>query len=165
MRTATATLIGIWGGDRSIEVQEQKPPVTPVEEPFPPLPCSAPAGGWVSKPSNINSTAVTSFLTAHADQVAGAVMHYPKGTSRGAPLVVMIGVAHGDLNAFRTAFEKVYQGNLCVAPVLLSRTDSERISDQLGDLMAVRSSVSRCHPARRQTVAGHSCRWWPTPSR
>ncbi len=63
-------------------------------------------------------------------------LHYPKGTSRGAPLVVMIGVAHGDLNAFRIAFEKVYQGNLCVAPVLLSRTDSERISGQLGDLMA-----------------------------
>jgi hypothetical protein len=134
VRTAMATLIGIWG-DRSIDVQEQKPPTAPVEKPFPPLPCPAPAGGWVSKPSNINSTAVTNFLTAHADQVAGAVMHYPKGTSRGAPLVVMIGVAHGDLNAFRIAFEKVYQGNLCVAPVLLSRTDSERISQQIGEVM------------------------------
>jgi hypothetical protein len=134
VRTGRAALIGIWG-DRSIDVQEQNAPVVPVEEPFPPLPCAAPAGGWVSKPSNINSTAVTSFLTAHADQVAGAVMHYPKGTSTGAPLVVMIGVAHGDLDAFRLAFEKVYQGNLCVAPVLLSRSDNERISQQVGDLM------------------------------
>lgn len=136
VRTGTAAVIGIWGADRSIEVQEHKAPVVPVQKPSPPLPCAAPAGGWVSKPSNINSTAVTNFLTAHADQVAGAVMHYPKGTSRGAPLVVMIGVAHGDLNAFRTAFEKVYQGNLCVAPVLLSRTDNERISQQMGDVMS-----------------------------
>ncbi|WP_433161145.1 hypothetical protein [Kribbella sp. CA-247076] len=141
VRVGRATLIGIWGADRSIEVQEQEAPAAPVEEPLPPLPCAAPAGGWVSKPSNLNSAAVTSFLAAHADQAFGPVLHYPKGSSRGAPVVVMIGVARGDLNAFKAAFEKVYDGNLCVTPVLLSRADSERISNQVGDLMSTRKEL------------------------
>ncbi|MEI8410107.1 MULTISPECIES: hypothetical protein [unclassified Kribbella] len=136
VQSGQAELIGIWG-DRSIDVQEQKPYAVPTNsKPLPPLPCAAPAGGWVSKPSNVNSTAVINFLAAHADQIFGPVMHYPNGSSRGAPVVVMIGVAHGDLDAFRAAFEKVYQGNLCVTPVLLSRSDNERISNQVGDLMS-----------------------------
>lgn len=134
VRSGTAKLIGIWG-DRSIDVQEQRPPEPASGYPWPPLPCTAPAGGWVSKPSNINSKAVTAFLDAHAAQIFGPVIHYPKGHSRGAPVVVMVGVAHGDRAALQRAFEKVYSGNLCVAPVLLSRADNERIADAVGKLM------------------------------
>ncbi|MEU4604372.1 hypothetical protein AB0F43_15430 [Kribbella sp. NPDC023972] len=137
VRTGRAAVIGLWG-DRSIDVQEQKAPVVPVSKPLAPLPCPPPAGGWVSKPSNINSPAVVDFLAARADQIYGPVTYYPNGSSRGAPVVMMVGVAHGDLEAFRTAFEKVYEGNLCVAPVLLSRTDTDRVNQQVGDLMSQR---------------------------
>jgi hypothetical protein len=138
VRTGQAALIGTWGADRSLDIQEQKAYVPPVAAPLPKLPCPPPAGGWVSKPSNIASPAVTNFLNAHADQIFGPVTYYPNGSSRGAPVVMMIGVAHGDLDALKTAFEKVYEGNLCVAPVLLSRADSDRISQQVGDVMSRR---------------------------
>jgi hypothetical protein len=134
IRTGTATLTGIWG-NHSLNVQQQSAPTTtpPVQESEPP--CPAPAGGWKAQPSNVDSKAVTDFLTAHADDVDGPVLRYPNGTSRNAPVVVMIGVAHGDLQAFRQEFEKVYRGNLCVAPVLLSRTDNQRVTNAVSQLM------------------------------
>ncbi|TCO45446.1 hypothetical protein EV646_10868 [Kribbella antiqua] len=135
VRTGTATLIGTWG-DQSIDVQEQKAPAAPVGLEWPPLPCAAPTGGWVSKPNNVNSAAVTAFMDAHADQLFGPVLFHPKGHGRNAPVVTMIGVAHGDLATLKAAFEKVYDGNLCVAPVLLSRADIERISQAVGQLMS-----------------------------
>ncbi|MFD7156028.1 hypothetical protein ACFV9C_15585 [Kribbella sp. NPDC059898] len=136
VRSGRAKLVGIWGdrtgaGEsvRTIDVQEQSAPEARAPWTFPKLPCPAPEGGWVSKPSNIYSPAVTAFLAAHADQIYGPVIHYPNGHSRNAPVVIMVGVAHGDLDAFRLAFEQVYSGNLCVAPVRLSRADNERIVD------------------------------------
>ncbi|WP_427889760.1 hypothetical protein ACQHIV_40340 [Kribbella sp. GL6] len=138
VRSGRAKLVGIWGERtgaggtvRTIDVREQSAPEAREPWAFPELPCPAPEGGWVSKPSNIYSPAVTAFLAAHADQVWGPVIHYPNGHSRNAPVVVMIGVAHGDLDAFRLAFEKVYTGNLCVAPVRLSRADNDRIVDAI----------------------------------
>ncbi|MGW7685302.1 hypothetical protein ACWGID_31470 [Kribbella sp. NPDC054772] len=134
VRSGRAKLVGIWG-DRSIDVQQQAAPTTPAAWTFPPLPCAAPAGGWVSKPSNVSSPAVTAFLAAHADQIFGPVIHYPNGHARNAPVVSMVGVAHGDLTVLRAALEKVYSGNLCVAPVLLSRSDNERIVNAVTPLM------------------------------
>ncbi|MFF0264272.1 hypothetical protein [Kribbella sp. NPDC004536] len=130
VRTGHATLTGIWG-DRAIDVTEQSAVTEPKPTPFPKLPCAAPAGGWQPKPSNVASPAVTAFLAAHADQAYGPVTYYPNGTSRNAPVVIMVGVAHGDLAAFREAFEKVYSGNLCVTPVLMSRADDERVNNEL----------------------------------
>ncbi|MFF0343790.1 hypothetical protein [Kribbella sp. NPDC004875] len=138
VRSGRAKLVGIWG-DRSIDVQQQAAPATPAAWTFPPLPCAAPAGGWVSKPSNVSSPAVNAFLAAHADQIFGPVIHYPNGRSRNAPVVVMVGVAHGDLTTLRQALEKVYSGNLCVAPVLLSRSDNERIVGAVTPLMQDKS--------------------------
>jgi hypothetical protein len=100
------------------------------------LQCPVPPGGWKSKPSNVLSTAVNTFLAAHADQIDGPIFRYPNGTSRGAPVVILIGIAHGDASVFRAAFEKVYQGNYCVVPVLLSRSDNERVSTAIGDAMS-----------------------------
>ncbi|MEV5964134.1 hypothetical protein AB0L70_20360 [Kribbella sp. NPDC051952] len=134
VRTGTATLTGIWGADRSIDVQEQAAPTEVVQTPLPELPCPPPAGGWVSKPSNVSSPAVQAFLDAHADQLMGPVVYYPNGTARNAPVVIMIGVAHGDLAALRSAFEQVYAGNLCMTPVLLSRGDTDRISNAFQQL-------------------------------
>ena len=130
VRTGTASLTGIWGADRSIDVQEQAAPAAaPVQTPLPEVPCSPPAGGWVSKPSNIGSAPVQAFLDAHADQLMGPVVYYPKGHGRNAPVVIMVGVAHGNLAALRTTFEQVYVGNLCMTPVLLSRGDTERMTN------------------------------------
>jgi len=134
VRGGRAKLVGTWGNG-SIDVQEQTAPDAPVQWSFPPLPCPAPAGGWVSKPSNVNSPAVTTFLAAHADQIFGPVMHYPNGSARNAPVVVMVGVAHGELAPLRHALEQVYRGNLCVSPVLLSRTDNDRLVNRVTALM------------------------------
>ncbi|TDW91556.1 hypothetical protein [Kribbella sp. VKM Ac-2566] len=135
VRVGAAAVTGIWRGG-AIDVEEQsaeKPQSYPAQNE---LQCPVPPGGWTSKPSNISSTAVTKFLAAHAAQIDGPIFRYPNGTSRGAPVVILIGIAHGDATAFREAFEKVYQGNYCVVPVLLSRSDNERISNAIGDLMS-----------------------------
>jgi hypothetical protein len=133
VRTGTATLIGIWG-DRSIEVQEQKAFVPRPVPPLPPLPCPPPKGGWVSKPSNLNSPAVLAFLDAHKDQITEPFVQHPRGHGRGKPVVLQIGVAHGDLAAFQATFEKVYDGNLCVTQALLSRGDNNRLYNALTTL-------------------------------
>ncbi|MEU4194757.1 hypothetical protein AB0E69_22850 [Kribbella sp. NPDC026611] len=137
VRTGTATLTGIWH-DHTIDVQQQSAPIAlpPVNRAEPN--CPAPVGGWKPRPSNINSAVVTNFLAAHADQIDGPILRYPDGSSRNAPVVVMIGVAHGDPAVFRQAFEQVYHGNLCIAPVLLSRNDAARVTGAVGDLMSRR---------------------------
>ena len=135
VRTGEAFVTGIWR-TQSIDVQQQAEPIRTPETGLPKLPCAAPAGGWPSKPSNIWSTAVKTFLAAHAAQAYGPVTYYPNGTSRNAPVVMMVGVAHGDLAAFRTAFEKVYSGNLCVAPVLMSNADSDRVREALDGILS-----------------------------
>ncbi|MEV4260123.1 hypothetical protein [Kribbella sp. NPDC049584] len=134
VRTGSATVSGIWR-DGAIDVQQQSAPITPAPTPLPKLPCAAPAGGWPSKPSNIASPAVKSFLAANAGQVYGPTTYYPNGTSRNAPVVMMLGVAHGDVTALRAAFEKVYSGNLCVAPVLMSNADSDRVRTELDKIL------------------------------
>ncbi len=135
VRTGSAAVTGIWR-DGAIDVQQVSAAISETPTALPKLPCAAPAGGWPSKPSNIASAAVKTFLAAHADQVYGPITFYPNGTSRGAPVVMMAGVAHGDLAAFREAFEKVYSGNLCVAPVLMSNADSERVGKAMDQILA-----------------------------
>jgi hypothetical protein len=160
VRSGTATLIGIWG-DRSIEVQEQKAFVPQPYPPLPPLPCPPPEGGWVSKPSNLNSPAVLAFLDAHKDQITEPFVQYPRGHGRGKPVVLQIGVAHGDLTAFQATFEKVYDGNLCVTRALLSRGDNNRIYQALttltGDkelgISATSAATPGGGPAEVQVVA------------
>ncbi|TDW19378.1 hypothetical protein [Kribbella kalugense] len=132
--TGSAAVTGIWR-DGTIDVQQQSAPIKVVDPGLPKLPCAAPAGGWPSKPSNIGSTVVKAFLAAHAGQVYGPVTYYPNGTSRNAPVVMMAGVAHQDVAAFREAFEQVYSGNLCVAPVLMSNADSDRVRLSLESIL------------------------------
>ncbi|TCC60392.1 hypothetical protein E0H73_20885 [Kribbella pittospori] len=135
VRRGTATLIGIWG-NRSIDVQEQKAYVVPPATQIPPLPCKAPQGGWVSKPNNLNAPAVLAFLDAHSAQIAEPLVQYPDGHGRGKPIVVQVGVAHGDLAVFRSSLDKVFDGNLCISRALLSRGDVNRIYQTLTNLTA-----------------------------
>ncbi|WP_329002478.1 hypothetical protein OHA18_05050 [Kribbella sp. NBC_00709] len=134
VRTGSAAVTGIWR-DGAIDVQQQSKPITPVDSGLPKLPCAAPAGGWPSKPSNIYSTPVRAFLAANAGQVYGPITFYPNGRSRNAPVVMMLGVAHGDVAAVRAAFEKVYSGNLCAIPVLMSEADSDRVREALDQIV------------------------------
>ncbi|MFI5697158.1 hypothetical protein ACIA58_35205 [Kribbella sp. NPDC051586] len=137
VRTGSATVSGLWR-DGAIDVQQQSAPITPAPTGLPKLPCAAPAGGWPSKPVNLTSPAVKAFLAANAGQVYGPTTYYPNGTSRNAPVVMMLGVAHGDAAAIRAAFEKVYSGNLCVSPVLMSNADSERVGAELDKIVPKR---------------------------
>ncbi|WP_371404404.1 hypothetical protein OHA10_01785 [Kribbella sp. NBC_00662] len=134
VRTGGATVTGLWG-DRSIDVQQQSREITPPPTAEPKLPCAAPPGGWPSKPSNIYSAPVRAFLAANAGQVYGPITFYPNGRSRNAPVVMMLGVAHGDVAAVRAAFEKVYSGNLCVTSVLMSEADSDRVREALDQIV------------------------------
>ncbi|MBB6571300.1 hypothetical protein HPO96_23915 [Kribbella sandramycini] len=130
-----AGLVGVWRAG-AIDVREQTAPVPGPEVRFPALPCPAPKGGWTPKPSNLDSPAVAAFLDKHRDQVFGPVVHYPYGQARSKPVVVMLGVAHGDRDAVRRQFEQVFSGNLCVAPAKLSEADGVRLGQQVGDLMS-----------------------------
>lgn len=135
VRVGTAAVTGLWRGG-AIDVQEQsaaKPLPYPEQTE---LECPVPPGGWKSKPSNISSTAVTKFLAAHADQATGPILRYPNGHSRGAPVVILIGLAHGDAAVFRQAFEQVYRGNYCVVPTLLSQSDEQRVTNAIGNAMS-----------------------------
>ncbi|MDX6260553.1 MAG: hypothetical protein QOH84_2241 [Kribbellaceae bacterium] len=135
-----AHVVGVWK-DKTITVEEQtaylKPP------PWDPgaIACPAPAGGWPSKPSNFSSKPVQSFLDARKDEISGTRLKYPAGQSRKAPVVIAIGVAHGDLGAFRKTFETIYKGNLCVYRGKVSLTDNYRITDAVNDLMVGRNDL------------------------
>ena len=150
MRTGSAIVTGIWSG-RTIEVQDQKVPqtlATTAELHIPPdqVPCPEPAGGWKAGPNDINKPGVAAFLDARQNQATDPRLLYPRGRAPGAPEVYTIGVAHGDLAAFRTAFEKVYDGNLCVHQVKLSKADLARIGTAADALMDRDLGVYRFGP-------------------
>jgi hypothetical protein len=132
VRSGQARLVGTWQ-DRTVTVQEQTAPVAVTATPprFDVVPCPAPSGGWPSLASNIDSPQVSQWLAARADQIDSPAILYPKGTSRTKPLVVRIGVAHGEVDKFRREFEKVYEGNLCVVRAALSQKDVENIQTAL----------------------------------
>ncbi|GAB3949251.1 hypothetical protein GCM10029976_081880 [Kribbella albertanoniae] len=134
VRTGRATLTGIWTG-RTIAVQQQAAPTPERDFVTPPLPCPPPKGGWPVKPSNIEDPKVAKFLDQHRDQAFGPVIYRPYGDGRTKPVVVFVGVAHGDRAAFRRAFEEVYDGNLCLAPARLSQGDAEQLSGKVAGLM------------------------------
>lgn len=140
VRSGVAHLVGIWN-DKTIKVEQQSAYRPPVDTPRRTLPCAAPPGGWPSRPSNISAKRVQNFLDAKAGQIYGPIFNYPNGYSRNAPVVISIGVAHGDLETFRKTFETIYDGNLCLHQVKLSRTDNERIGDAVSTLMMKRKDL------------------------
>jgi hypothetical protein len=134
VQTGRAALTGIWTA-RTIAVQEQTAPTPDRDRANPPLPCPPPAGGWQAKPSNVQDPKVVQFLDQHRDQAFGPTIYHPYGEGRTQPVVVFVGVAHGDRAAFRKSFEEVYSGNLCMAPVRLSRQDADQLSTKVAGLM------------------------------
>jgi hypothetical protein len=135
-----AHVVGIWK-DRSITVEEQAAYRKPPEWAPDAIACPAPAGGWPSKPSNFSSKPVQAFLDARQSEISGTRLKYPAGQSRKAPVVIAIGVAHGDLDAFRKTFETIYRGNLCVYRGTVSLKDNYRITDSVNDLLAGRDDL------------------------
>jgi hypothetical protein len=136
VRTGEAHVTGTWN-DAAITVEQQSayvPPVQPPDDIDQPR-CPAPAGGWPYQVSNLMSRPVQAFLNARESQISGPILRYPEGRARKKPVVIEIGVAHGDLAAFRSAFEQVYQGNLCVVATKYSRAEQESLSTQVGELL------------------------------
>jgi len=136
VRTGYAVLTGTWIG-RTIDVRDQTlPPTTVVSEPPPDqVPCPPPAGGWKTTPNTIDKVAISRFLETRQDQATDPRLQYPNGRRPGAPEVYTIGVAHGDLAAFRSAFEKVYAGNLCVHQVKFSEAELMQRATAVGNLI------------------------------
>lgn len=138
VRTGEAHVTGTWN-DGAITVEQQSAYVPPVQEPaeeFDQPRCPEPAGGWPYRVSNLMSRPVQTFLDARENQISGPILRYPDGRARKKPVVIEIGVAHGDLAAFKSAFEKVYQGNLCVIATKFSRAEQNSLSTQLGELLS-----------------------------
>ena len=136
VRSGQARLVGSWQ-DRTVIVQEQTVPTVVTARPSPrkdAVPCPTPSGGWPLISSNIDRPEVSQWLAARADQIDNPAMLYPEGASRTKPMVVRIGVAHGDLDTFRREFEKLYQGNLCVVRATFSQKDVENIQHALSPL-------------------------------
>ena len=137
VRIGYAVLTGTWTA-RTIDVRDQTVPTHSTTAPqIPPdqVPCPAPAGGWKTAPNNYDKDAVSRFLDTRQDQATDPRVQYPNGRRSGAPEVYTIGVAHGDLAAFRSAFEKVYGGNLCVHQVKLSEAELMQLRTAVGNLI------------------------------
>lgn len=155
-KAIAVTLTGTWS-DRTIDVRTQTVPKvrsTTAELSLPPdqVPCPAPAGGWSTKPNVYDKFAIDKFITPREDQANDPQVLYPKGRTPGAPEVYTIGVAHGDLAAFRTAFQKVYGGNLCVHRVKFSKNELTRIGTAVFALIPKGLGVYGGGPAAEDKV-------------
>jgi hypothetical protein len=140
VQSGFAHLEGIWT-DGTIAVDQQGPVVnrpTDVGK----VPCSAPPGGW--KPGNSNdlvTPAIAAFVDARPGQLQEISLGWPNGipTDNGAPTgpsVLMIGVAHGDLAQIRQLAGSLVKGNLCVRQVKLSKSEIEKLRNQLAAIPA-----------------------------
>jgi hypothetical protein len=123
-RSGQAHLIGIWD-NRTLAVQEQSAPVK--EQPVPPetkVPCDPPAAGW--QPGGIvepGGPAVDAFFNARGAELEAPAVRYPQGSGVNAPVVLMVGVAHGNVDAVRQAIKAVYSGNVCVFQAKFSHNE------------------------------------------
>jgi hypothetical protein len=127
VRTGTATLRGIWH-DRTIDVQETAAPrrSAPPAPDRDQVPCAAPAAGWKAGKWGdviIDSESLTSYVGAHPERFGNLRMAYPKGRPAGDPTkwnavveVFVVEVFDGDVAKARNDLERLYSGNLCVAP-------------------------------------------------
>jgi hypothetical protein len=136
VRTGYAVLTGTWTA-RTIDVRDQTLPRTTAGSEVPPdqVPCPAPAGGWKTAPNTIDKAAISRFLETRQDQATDPRLQYPNGRRPGAPEVYTVGVAHGDLATFRSAFEQVYAGNLCVHQVKFSEAELMQRATAVGNLI------------------------------
>ncbi|TDO35660.1 hypothetical protein EV643_12271 [Kribbella sp. VKM Ac-2527] len=134
VKTGRAHLVGIWSGGK-ISVEQQSPPPRGPGAPEK-VPCSPPAGGW--KPAYAADSitpAVDAFIKARPGELQAPWISWPEGSPTDAtpgappnkPSVLMIGVAHGDLDQIRTAIDPLVAGNLCVTKVRFSQTEINQL--------------------------------------
>ncbi len=142
VQSGFAHLEGIWN-DGTIAVDKQGPVVNKPDDTGK-VPCAAPAGGW--KPGNSNdlvTPAVAAFVDARPTQLQEISIGWPNGipTDNGngtptGPSVLMIGVAHGDLAQIRQLVAPLVKGNLCVRQVKLSKSEIEKVRNQIAAIPA-----------------------------
>jgi hypothetical protein len=141
VQSGFAHLEGIWT-DGTIAVDKQGPVVEDRPDGIGKVPCAAPAGGW--KPGNSNdlvTPAVAAFVDARPTELQEISIGWPNGIpADGAPTgpsVLMIGVAHGDLAQIRQLVAPLVKGgNLCVRQVKLSKSEIEKIRNQVAAIPA-----------------------------
>ncbi|HET6295317.1 MAG TPA: hypothetical protein VFG33_18170 [Kribbella sp.] len=135
VRVGSAHLVGIWN-DNKIAVEQQGPPVAEPTEAT--VPCPAPSGGWrEGDPTSWITPALEAFVKARPDQLQNLWVGRPEGSTSGletdptsaptGPSVVMIGVAHGDVEQIRQAVRALTPGNLCVTTVDVSQREADRL--------------------------------------
>lgn len=148
VRTGLAHLEGIWNAGK-IAVEKQGAPV-PEDLPALEVPCAPPAGGWKKvNDAEAISPAVQKFVDARSSQLQEPWIGWPEGYPStqtpsvvpSKPSVVMIGVAHGDLAAIRTALDPLVAGNLCVMQVKLSRDEIKAIHAKVVALPAAKFHI------------------------
>ncbi|GAA1657206.1 hypothetical protein GCM10009744_57720 [Kribbella alba] len=135
-RSGQAHLVGIWN-DRKLAVQQQSVPLKEQPVPEPKIPCDPPAGGW--QPGGIvepGGPAVDAFFNARGAELEQPAMRYPLGQAVNAPVVLMVGVAHGNVDAVRQAIKGVYTGNVCVFQAKYSRNEVTKSGGAVSALMA-----------------------------
>ncbi|HEY0691184.1 MAG TPA: hypothetical protein VGD71_19365 [Kribbella sp.] len=137
VRSGLARLVGVWT-DGSIAVQEQSAPRFQEEESAE-VPCAPPPGGWPTPKTEGGgpTPALEAFVKARPDQLSALWIGWPEGGRRAdspnasaslKPSVVMVGVAHGDVNAIRTAVEPLYAGSLCVYRARFSQNEVKQLA-------------------------------------
>ncbi|WP_112244065.1 hypothetical protein [Kribbella monticola] len=144
VKAGFAHLEGIWGGDKF--TVDKQGPVVRAADPGPKVPCAAPPGGW--KPGysdDLVTPAVAAFVDGRPNQLQELSFGSPTalpagGGTPGGPSVLIIGVAHGDLAQIRQLLTPLVKGNLCVTRVKLSKTEVDKLRDQVG---AIPPSVLR----------------------
>ena len=140
VRSGFAHLEGIWT-DGKIAVDKQGPVVNkPID--LGKVPCAPPVGGWQPGDSNdLVTAAVAAFVDARPSQLQEISIGWPNGVPAGngtptGPSVLMIGVAHGDLAQIRQLVAPLVKGNLCVRQVKLSKSEIEKLRNQLAAVPA-----------------------------
>ncbi|TWD74760.1 hypothetical protein FB561_6191 [Kribbella amoyensis] len=130
VKSGTARLVGTWNAGR-IAVEQQSAPTPPAPGEPDKVPCPPPAGGW--QPGDA-STAITpaldAFVKARADQLQTPWIGWPEGSPNpkpgqppNKPSVLVVGVAHGDVEAIRKALDPLVAANLCVTKVRVSQNE------------------------------------------
>jgi hypothetical protein len=141
VRVGSAHLVGIWN-DNKIAVEQQGPPADqPTDGPA--VTCPEPAGGWRSGDSGEWLTpALEAFVKARPDQLQNLWIGWPNGPATGSdptalpnkPSVVMVGVAHGDVEQIRQAVTPLVSGNLCVTTVRFSQREVDQLATEVSQV-------------------------------
>jgi hypothetical protein len=155
-RAGELKIVGTWDAEaHAIAVESaERPESRSFPPPTYQMPCPAPEGGWPTR-QVIDSTALQHYVRAHPEWFAGVRTVNPDGSPAHDPIllptgrvvvldppkrapgttpprqagndhVLVVEVAHGDLDAIKGELARLYPANLCVEQVRFSTLDVNR---------------------------------------